>query len=172
MNFASAFLSIACAIPLSLLSQVNIDKPVQLTGEPGERAITNLELPVNATDAANKEYVDSAVSAGGGGSVTMITDESAATYNLGDAIRYCRNLTESGHSDWKLPTLNEILNVISKGGTTIANESSSNYILFQPFDAGGSSVAYFGWTMFRLSDGSVNYFDIRSPQAYRVRCVR
>ncbi|MCC6600770.1 MAG: hypothetical protein IT223_08860, partial [Crocinitomicaceae bacterium] len=33
------------------LAQVQIDKPLQMAGADGDRNITNLELPVNGTDA-------------------------------------------------------------------------------------------------------------------------
>ncbi|MCC7150039.1 MAG: hypothetical protein IT216_12535, partial [Saprospiraceae bacterium] len=51
-------------------SQVQIDKPIQLTGSSGNRAVTNLELPVNGTDAASKDYVDAMA----GGSTHRIGD--------------------------------------------------------------------------------------------------
>lgn len=51
-----------------LSAQVEIDQAIELTGTTGNRAIRNLEVPVNGTDAVNKDYVDNAVSASGGSS--------------------------------------------------------------------------------------------------------
>lgn len=60
-----SFLLITIGCPL--WSQVHIDKPINLTGASGDRSIQQLELPINGTDAANKDYVDQAVAASGGG---------------------------------------------------------------------------------------------------------
>jgi len=96
---------------LCATAQVEIDKPVHLTGGSGDRAIKHLEAPVDGTDAVNKDYVDSAVSAsGGGGSAmpSMISNESAAEYTYADAVYYCSTLSEGGHDDWRIPTEEEI----------------------------------------------------------------
>jgi len=56
------YFSIAvAAVSISLCAQVQIDKPIELTGGAGERAMTNLEAPINDTDAVNKAYVDAEV---------------------------------------------------------------------------------------------------------------
>lgn len=52
---------------LSVSAQVEINKPLQLTGGTGDRKITNLETPIDGTDAANKDYVDTAIANIGGG---------------------------------------------------------------------------------------------------------
>jgi hypothetical protein len=67
MNLSYPMLTLLLICTVCAYSQVDIDKPINLSGGVGERAITNLELPVNGTDAVNKDYVDNAVSAGGGG---------------------------------------------------------------------------------------------------------
>jgi len=55
-----------------LNAQVDIDKPVNLSGGVGDRKMTNLELPVNPTDAASKEYVDAEIAANSGGSGPVV----------------------------------------------------------------------------------------------------
>ncbi len=67
----SCILAVSILLNTHLIAQVDIDKPINLSGGVGERAITNLELPVNGTDAVNKDYVDNAVSAGGGSSLSV-----------------------------------------------------------------------------------------------------
>lgn len=70
-------------------SQIVVDRSIQLTGPDGERNVTNLEIPVNDTDAASKEYVDGAVAATGSSSPTQVSNESSSSFsNLGDALRY------------------------------------------------------------------------------------
>jgi len=151
-------------------AQVDIDKTINLTGADGDRKITNLELPVDGTDAANKDYVDTSVSAsGGGGLPTMITDESATNMNFGEAVRYCNALDQGGHSDWRLPTWGELLSVLSQGGVTVANASSANYIFFQGQFAQGSSTFL---NQYRLSDGTLSGTSYWAAITGRARCVR
>ncbi|MCC6600543.1 MAG: hypothetical protein IT223_07690 [Crocinitomicaceae bacterium] len=94
----------------SAIAQVEIDQPVLLTGSDGNRSMQNLEAPVNGTDAVNKDYVDNAVAASGGGSSkpTAISNESSLM-SFGDAVQYCETLSEGGNDDWRLPTLQEAL---------------------------------------------------------------
>jgi hypothetical protein len=162
----------AVAVAYCSHSQIEVDKPIQLTGGTGERALLNLEAPVNGTDAVNKDYVDNAVSAGGGSSLpTMISTESSSDMTIGDAFRYCRNLTEGTYTDWRLPDMNELTYAVSTGGITVSDDTSINYIWFRvPVTYGSTSTAMWG---LRLSDGDVNGYSF-SPTAsvLRVRCVR
>ncbi|MCC6600013.1 MAG: hypothetical protein IT223_04985 [Crocinitomicaceae bacterium] len=155
---------------VSTYSQIEIDKSIQLTGSNGDRAITNLEAPVAATDAVNKAYVDNAVAAGGGWQPAMISDESANAMSLGDALRYCKALTEGGYNDWRLPDFNTLLDALSTGGLTVSNNNSTNYIWFKPTSY-GSTMAMLG--SMRISDGEIDGISI-SPvsSSYRTRCVR
>jgi hypothetical protein len=75
MNKSICFLLVVMSpilIPsFTLRAQVQIDKPLQMTGGSGQRAVTNLETPVNGTDAANKAYVDAQIASLSGGSFTF-----------------------------------------------------------------------------------------------------
>lgn len=63
LPFAALLLAIQ-----SLTAQVEINKPIQLTGGTGESKITGLEdVPTDDFDAANKKYVDDQISASSGG---------------------------------------------------------------------------------------------------------
>jgi len=107
----SLWISMALLPLCSLLTaQVKFDNVIELVGSDGVCMIHYLELPVNGTDAVNKDYVDAAVSASGGGSCvpSMISNESSSDFTYAGAAYYCSSLTEGGHSDWRLPTHKEI----------------------------------------------------------------
>jgi hypothetical protein len=179
MKKAAALLSI---LPMWMMvsSQVQVDQPIDLTGGSGLRKVTNLELPVAGTDAANKNYVDNAVAATGGGGPTMLSNESGTAMHLGDAIRYCRNLTEGGYTDWRLPTYSEFIAAASTDDT-VSNDNSSNFCHIGTSDSGsyslGSNSGATNYVHFgiRLSDGarSTDYTGSGySFPNYWVRCVR
>lgn len=154
------------------LAQVEVDKPIQMTGGTGERVISSLETPVAGTDAANKDYVDNAVAASGGGALTMISAESGSAMNLGAAIRYCNALVESGESDWHLPTFEELLIVTSTGGITVSSNSSTNNIWFIPQNLHWNGGTPIGTGKIKLSDGTISYINMDTATTAYVRCVR
>lgn len=165
--FAGAF-----AAALTLSAQVEIDQAIQLTGVDGNRAVRNLESPINGTDAANKDYVDSSVSgSGGGGAPTMISAESSSSMNYGDAIRHCRNLSEGGHSDWYMPSYTEVVQLVSRGGTAVPGDTSTNYFwLADRAMASGTASAWSYIQLFRLSNGALSV--AAGAETHWVRCVR
>lgn len=134
--------------------------------------IVNVEICTQNLDAANKEYVDNAVAAGGGsGMPTMVSNESASTMTLGDALRYCNSLNESGYNDWYLPSFRELLYVVSKGGVTVTNNASSNnlWLADRPMASGSSAQNWLQGV--RLSDGSTTTAS-SGTSLYNVRCIR
>jgi len=157
---------------LSCIAQVEIDQAIELTGADGQRVVRNLEIPVNGTDAVNKDYVDTAVSASGsGGSPTMISAESSSSMNYGDAIRHCRNLTAGDFTDWYMPSYTEVIQLVSRGGTTVPNDTSAN--LFWLADRAMASGATSAWSyiqLFRLSNGTLSIAG--GSETHWVRCVR
>jgi hypothetical protein len=64
----TAWIALSVILLSTINAQVEVNKPIQLTGESGDRKITNLETPVQDSDAANKEYVDTQISSLSGGS--------------------------------------------------------------------------------------------------------
>ncbi|MCC6599457.1 MAG: DUF1566 domain-containing protein [Crocinitomicaceae bacterium] len=159
----------AFSLSLSFSAQVQVDKIISLEGTDGNRMLTNLEAPVAPTDAANKAYVDAAVAASGGGSITEITDESASTMNFGAAMRYCHDLNQGGHTDWRMPTYAELSSTVSNGAITVPNSSSGNYIYFSDFLYGyNNTILHY----IRLSDGVPEGGYYYNAFNQRVRCVR
>jgi hypothetical protein len=152
---------------LSLRGQVEIDQEIVLTGSDGTRTIRQVEIPVNGTDAVNKDYVDNAVAAGGSSLPVMMSDESATSMSLGAAMRYCRSLEEGGYSDWYLPSIYEVLYVYSRSESAIPNENSANYVW--AFQVQGANLFDYVHVL-RLSDGATTV--VPTPGSQRVRCVR
>jgi len=112
------------------------------------KKIINLATCTQNSDAANKEYVDNAVSAGGGGSSkpSMISNESAADYTLSEAVQYCENLTEGGYTDWSLPTFDEI-------GYFFGSVANTNFIWTKTMASGKENPVNQHYVTVRLSDG-------------------
>jgi len=174
--FASAFAS----------SQVETDKPIVLTGADGERYVTGLELPLNGADATSKDYVDAAVAgSGGGGAImntlgsgslpTMMSASSAAgSLNLLASVAYCRNLTEGDFTDWRYPTVEEVLYILNNDAAyaTIPNVTEATYFTawanFGPGNSGTMARFYFYLPSNDMSPNSP-----WDSQTYlRARCVR
>jgi hypothetical protein len=136
-------------------------------------AIENLATPVNPADAVTKDYVDNQfinVSGSGGGAYpTQVSAESANSMNFGNAVRYCNALNQGGHTDWYIPTLDELIHVISKGGVSVSNNASANLIwTSNPAQVNGYNSP--NYLVYRFSDGyQDNYY--HSNNGF-VRCVR
>ena len=133
-------------------------------------AIENLATPVNPADAVTKDYVDNQIiGVSGSGGLPMpsqMSDESPTTANLGTAARDCSNLVQNGHSDWYLPSFEQIMYLLSKDAGSISNNSSGNWLWTSTASPSVTNRNIF----VRLSDcyTGANYGDI----PYHYRCVR
>jgi hypothetical protein len=162
-------------IGTALTAQVEIDQAIELTGADGDRAVRNLEAPVDGTDAVNKDYVDNAVSgSGGGGGPTMVSDQSSTTMNFGEAIRYCNALDEGGHQDWYLPYSTELYQLASRGGVTVSNNAStSNLWTIGPVGerSGNNPGTVQSGVTIQLGNGSARG-GVSQTELNAVRCIR
>ena len=95
-------------------------------------------------------------------------DDDGVPRSQEDAFRYCRALTLSGHSDWRLPTLQEfraLRQAVAAGGVAIkATYSSSGDVYWTATDAPPG----FPQEVAHAADGTTFY---RSNKYY-VRAVR
>lgn len=144
--------------------------PINMNNQP----ITQVPVPVAGGDAVNKSYVDLLVASSTstmGSAPVMISAESPTSGSLGSAIAYCRNLTEGGFSDWRLPTLPELITLASTGGTVISTPSSGNFLWTATINGTNFGAGQHALATFRLSDGTVEvtYGNSSNP---RTRCVR
>jgi len=80
------------------------------TTSPGAKLEVNGNIiaadPTANNHVATKGFVESAVV--GCGSPTQISSSSPTTLSQDNGLEYCRDLVESGQSDWHLPTIEEI----------------------------------------------------------------
>lgn len=88
---------------------------------------------------------------------TAMSNESAATYTLAGAAKYCADLNESAQTDWYLPVVEDLIHFSDAADTTVLWTRS-------PVPLKGY------WVVVRLSDGRIDYQPVGS--VYNVRCVR
>jgi len=135
-------------------------------------AIENLATPVNPADAVTKDYVDNQIigvsGSGGLAMPTQLSQESVSVVNLTTAARNCSALIESGHSDWFLPSLDEILYLISRDAGSIPNNTSATTLWTRTKMPHGTNSGLY--LILRLSDGSTGGDYAYGNQYYR--CAR
>jgi hypothetical protein len=104
-----------------------------------------------------------------GNGFTMISNASNSNITrFTNALNYCYNLEESGYSDWRLPTLSEVLSYFSLNG------------VFEPAPNNLTSK-YYGWTLsedtnsswfFITTDGAPTSYSAAGSLSTKVKCVR
>jgi hypothetical protein len=73
--------------------------------------------------------------------IVIIPNQIINSYYLKDAMDYCFNLIESGFSDWRLPTFEEVKTDFTLNGTTLGNSSRFTGFTLTPV---GSSNSFWG----------------------------
>lgn len=118
--------------------------------------IINLATCTNDHDAANKAYVDALIAGGGGGSgtgccgpttgATELSQPSATAYKFIDASIYCDTLTEGGHTDWYIPTNEEIVYLIILNPSVLdLNDPGTNYFWTSTWSDSSDGMIVWQW---------------------------
>ncbi len=149
---SSASLWAACQTDI----QMNTNTPVGSTGN----TITHVPTPTNDTDVANKSYVDAAGQ--------LMVSNSGGIASIADAQAGCRDMTQDGYSDWRLPTLHEAINGFADSDA--AGDNGIFYWTSTPYASGNDS-----WVTYAAQQAA-NYAWVRQvgtlSNAIRYRCVR
>lgn len=90
---------------------------------------------------------------------TAMSNESAATYTLAGAAKYCADLNESAQTDWYLPVAEDLIH--------FADAADTSYLWTKSFT---TAPRGFLWVRLRLSDGQLDYQS--AEKLNYVRCVR
>ena len=93
------------------------------------------------------------------------------TKNWSDAIDYCENLNFDGHSDWRLPNINELKSIIDRSKSNPAIVQGFKNIISSSYWSSTTREDYknYAWIV-NFGDGSV--YNDNKDYNYYVRCVR
>jgi hypothetical protein len=83
-------------------------------------------------------------------SPNYIMNGAVSYYNLKRAMDYCYNLVENGYSDWRLPTLNEVINSFTLNGINSQDGAGPSRFFGWTLTSGGNSTEWY----FINNDGS------------------
>jgi hypothetical protein len=97
-------------------------------------------------------------------------DKSVTTTLLSwqDAIRYCKNLTFAGYSDWRLPNEDELLSITDDSRSYPAIKKEFKYVNSSGYWSSTPHVSLAWYVGFSLGNGDDSY---KTGKVY-VRCVR
>lgn len=79
------------------------------------------------------------------------------------AKSYCERLSYAGHSDWRLPTSDELMQVHRKPGQVFANFRGSDFWTSTPSKAGKFYVVF---------PADAYRYERKTKESYYIRCVR
>lgn len=115
-------------------------------------------------------YAGSAGNITGGTASFAISEFSASSPNnltYFEAVEYCRNLVENGHSDWRLPTADQVENYIEINGW-----SSINSYLWTTTRPEYNSTIRISYHLYTSSPVYVEIADRNYLSAQSTQCVR
>lgn len=119
------------------------------------------------------------VSASGSASPTMFSAASTTDMYFTSALIYCRNLTEGGYTDWRVPTLQDWIELVQNDAVVLPTYISNRYYWISPGDGAYPVYSYYWLTLYistsNLSTNNSHYItnsnNSPSSSAYTF-CVR
>ena len=106
------------------------------------------------------------------GNLMWQDDESAKSVekNWQGAIDYCQNLNLAGHSDWRLPSFDELRTIVDKNNSpTIKSEFKNTASYFYWSSTPDADFSYYAWVIYFYDGGEGSD---RKNRNVNVRCVR
>lgn len=97
-------------------------------------------------------------------------------YYIG-ALEYCRNLTEGGHTDWRIPSCEEFEFLVQDGSVVLPTLNTSTYYWLDcesPYSTSSSGSAMYKFTVYFTGSWAASYFAQynNASSAPRAVCVR
>ena len=133
----------------------------------GQMSIMNIDPTYASGDeydgeVATKTYVDAVA----GGAASEITPRRAAVAGLPQAVQQCANLDFEGHTDWRLPTMDEIMNLCHLSNT--ADSCASDTVANVTATHGSTTVN----AVLQYTPGNSNITEVANTLDTFYRCVR
>ena len=101
---------------------------------------------------------------------TMISAPSSSPLNLSQSINFCFNLEEQGYSDWRLPTLEEVISYTILHGTS---NLTTNLWTITPASLSSLTFAFIASNGINSTIGAFQIYGIQSYSTdYASSCVR